>query len=380
MQRYVDRGQIAGLVTLLARRGQVAHLGIYGQMDIAAAIPMREDAIFRIFSMTKPLTSLAILMLYEEGAFHLQYPVLMFLPAFNELKVLTGQTGAGMELAALERPVTIHDLLTHTSGLGYGVDESTPVNSLCQRANLLRPDESSADKIERITKIPLHHQPGKNYTYSIGTDVLGRLVEVVSGLPLDEFFRQRIFEPLGMVDTDFYVPAEKLPRLATLYTPNPMGGLMDVASVPGDPTQFPFGLWTDKSIKPTFLSGGAGLVSTTADYLRFGMMMRNKGELDGVRLVSRKTIELMTAPHLRQDQFFLSGASVGLGVTVMTNPAQAQMLGSIGAYEAGGAAHTNFWFDPGEDMLGLLMVQFIHTIPLMVGMDFKVLAEQAIMD
>jgi CubicO group peptidase (beta-lactamase class C family) len=183
-----------------------------------------------------------------------------------------------------------------------------------------------------------------------------------------------------MVDTDFYVPAEKLPRLATLYTPNPMGGLMDVASVPGDPTQFPFGLWTDKSIKPNFLSGGAGLVSTTADYLRFGMMMRNKGELDGVRLVSRKTIELMTAPHLRQDQFFLSGASVGLGVTVMTNPAQAQMLGSIGAYEAGGAAHTNFWFDPGEDMLGLLMVQFIHTIPLMVGMDFKVLAEQAIMD
>jgi CubicO group peptidase (beta-lactamase class C family) len=254
------------------------------------------------------------------------------------------------------------------------------VNTLCQQANLLRPDESMADKIDRIAKIPLHHQPGKCYTYSIGTDVLGRLVEVVSGLPLDEFFRRRIFEPLGMADTDFYVPVEKLSRLATLYTPAPTGGLMDVASVSSDPTQFPFGLWTDKSIKPAFLSGGAGLVSTTADYLRFGMMMRNKGELDGVRLVSRKTIELMTAPHLRQDQFFLSGASIGLGFTVMTSPAQAQMLGSIGAYEAGGAAHTNFWFDPGEDMLGLLMVQFIHTTPLMVGMDFKVLAEQAIMD
>jgi CubicO group peptidase (beta-lactamase class C family) len=183
-----------------------------------------------------------------------------------------------------------------------------------------------------------------------------------------------------MVDTDFYVPVEKLQRLAHLYTPNPAGGLMDVALVPGDPTQFPFGLWTDKSVKPAFLSGGGGLVSTMTDYLRFGMLMRNKGELDGVRLVSRKTVELMTAPALRPDQFFLSGASSGLGFTVMTSPAQAQMLGSVGAYEASGAAHTNFWADPQEDMLGLLMVQYIHTSPLMVGMDFKVLAESAIKD
>jgi CubicO group peptidase (beta-lactamase class C family) len=183
-----------------------------------------------------------------------------------------------------------------------------------------------------------------------------------------------------MLETDFYVPAEKLPQLATLYTPNPVGGLMDVAGFPGDPSQFPFGLWTDKSVKPAFLSGGAGLVSTTADYLRFAMLMRNKGVLDGVRLVSRKTIELMTAPALYPDQFFVSGASFGLGFTVMTNPAQAQMLGSVGAYEAGGAAHTNVWFDPQEDLLGLLMVQYVHTSSLMVGMDFKVLAEQAIMD
>jgi CubicO group peptidase (beta-lactamase class C family) len=380
MQAYIDRGQAAGLITVLLRRGQVAHIGIHGQMDLAAHSPMRPDAIFRIYSMTKPLTSLAVMMLYEEGAFHLQYPVAMFLPAFNDLKVAAGQSESGLELAPLERPVTIYDLLTHTSGLGYGLDASTSVNALYQQANLLRPDERMEDKIERIVKIPLHHQPGKAYTYSIGTDVLGRLVEVVSGLPLDVFFKRRIFEPLGMADTDFYVPAKKLSRLATLYSSAPTGGLVDVAAIPGDPTQFPFGLWTDKSVKPAFLSGGGGLVSTAADYLRFGMLLRNMGQLDGVRLVSRKTIELMTMPHLSPGQFFINGASYGLGFTVMTSPAGAQMLGSVGAYEAGGAAHTNFFVDPVEDLLGLLMVQYIHTSPLMVSMDFKVLAEQAIVD
>jgi CubicO group peptidase (beta-lactamase class C family) len=380
MQRYIDRGQLAGLITVLVRRGQVAHLGIHGQMDLAAGKPMREDAIFRIFSMTKPLTSLAVLMLYEEGAFHLQYPISMFLPACNELKVLVRQTEIGMELVPLERPVTIFDLLTHTSGLGYGLDASTPVEAMYQKAALLRTDECMADKIDRIVKIPLHHQPGKHYTYSIGVDILGRLVEVVSGMALDAFFAQRIFAPLGMADTGFYVPAEKLPRLAILYTPSPAGGLVDAASVPGDPAQFPFGLWTDKSIKPAFLSGGGGLVSTARDYLRFAMLLRNKGELDGVRLVSRKTIELMTAPHLRPDQYFMPGCSFGLGLTILTDPLQAQMLGSAGAYTAGGAAHTEFWVDPKEDLVGLLMVQYIHTSPLMVGMDFKVMAEQAIAD
>jgi CubicO group peptidase (beta-lactamase class C family) len=380
MQRYIDRGQLAGLITVLVRRGQVAHLGIHGQMDLAAGKPMREDAIFRIFSMTKPLTSLAVLMLYEEGAFHLQYPISMFLPACNELKVLVRQTEVGMELAPLERSVTIFDLLTHTSGLGYGLDASTPVEAMYQKATLLRTDECMADKIDRIVKIPLHHQPGKHYTYSIGVDILGRLVEVVSGMALDAFFAQRIFAPLGMADTGFYVPAEKLPRLAILYTPSPAGGLVDAASVPGDPAQFPFGLWTEKSIKPAFLSGGGGLVSTARDYLRFAMLLRNKGELDGVRLVSRKTIELMTAPHLRPDQYFMPGCSFGLGLTILTDPLQAQMLGSAGAYTAGGAAHTEFWVDPKEDLVGLLMVQYIHTSPLMVGMDFKVMAEQAIAD
>jgi len=378
MQGYVNCQQLAGVITVLMRRGQVAHFGMCGQMDIAAGTPMREDALFRIFSMTKPITSLAVLMLYEEGALHLQYPVGIFMPEFYRLKVLVKQTESGMELAPLERPITIHDLLTHLSGLGYGLDDSSPVNALYRQAHLLRPDETLAEKMERIVQFPLQHQPGKCYSYSISTDVLGRIIEIVSGKPLDEFFKRRIFEPLGMVDTDFYVPPEKRERLATLYTPHPAGGLMDVASVPGDPNEFPFGLWTDKSKKPDFLSGGAGLVSSTADYMRFARLLRNKGELDGVRLLSRKTIELMTSPCLSPDQFFLTGASFGLGLTVMTSPALAQMPGSVGAYEAGGAAHTNVWYDPVEDMLGLLMTQFVHTTSLMVGMDFKVLAASAI--
>jgi CubicO group peptidase (beta-lactamase class C family) len=381
MQGYVERGQLAGLITVLMRRGEVAHFGMYGQMDNATAKPMREDAIFRIFSMTKPITSLAVMMLYEEGVFHLQYPISMFIPELSNLKVLSNQMDAGSEQIPLARPITIHDLLTHTSGLGYGLDNLLPVDALMLQAKMLRMDETLVEKMARLPQFPLHHQPGLRYTYSIGTDVLGRLVEVVSGMPLNTFFKQRIFEPLGMTDTDFYVPPEKADRLATLYTQDPNGKLVDMRAIDSDNLpHFMTGAWVDKEKQPKFLSGGGGLVSTTADYMRFGRMMRGQGELDGVRLVSRKTIELMTTPHLRPDQFFLTGASFGLGFAIMTSPAQAQMLGSVGAYEAGGAAHTNLWYDPHEDLMGLLMVQYVSYTPSMVGTDFKSLAEAAIED
>lgn len=381
MQGYVERGQLAGLVTVLVRRGEVAHCGVFGQMDLATAKPMRADAIFRLFSMTKPLTSLAVLMLYEEGAFHLQYPVSLFIPELANLKVLSNPVDTTSEQVPLARPITIHDLLTHTSGLGYGIDSMLPIDAQLAQAQILRSDESLAEKMTRLAQFPLHHQPGQRYTYSLGTDVLGRLVETVSGMALNEFFRQRIFAPLGMTDTDFYVPPEKLDRLATLYTTDLDGKLADIRAINQSLVpHFMTGVWVTKDYKPKFLSGGAGLVSTAADYLRFGMMLRKHGELDGVRLVGRKTVELMTAPHLRPDQFSIGGASFGLGFTVMTNPAQAQMLGSVGAYEAGGAANTSFWFDPHEDLMGLLMMQYTAYMPCMVGMDFKVLAAQAIVD
>ena len=247
-------------------------------------------------------------------------------------------------------------------------------------ARILRVDELIDEKIQRIVSIPLHHQPGLRHTYSIATDVLGYLVELISGMPLDEFFKQRFFEPLEMVDTDFYVPAGKVDRLAALYTTSPLGGLIDVTVLEGDPTQFPFFLWTDRSIKSRFLSGGGGLVSTASDYYKFASLLRGKGSLDGVRLISRKTIEMMTAIHLRGDRFFVPGCGYGFGVIVVADPAEAQIPASVGAYAGGGAANTEFWYDPVEDLLGVLMTQFISYTPNTIQMDFKVAAMQAIDD
>ena len=381
MQRHVEEGRLAGAVTVLARRGQVAHVGCYGQMDIAARKPMREDAIFRLFSMTKPITSLAVMMLYEEGHFHLSAPIATFIPVFKDMQVFVKQTEAGPQLAPLERPLTIHDLLTHTSGLGYGLDALLPVDALYMQAKLLRPDESLAEKMPRIAQIPLHHQPGVRFTYSIAYDVLGHLVELVSGMALDAFFRQRIFAPLGMPDTDFAIPPEAQTRLATLYTSLPSGELVDITMLEESARPlFLTGAWIDKTERPRFLSGGGGLVSTAADYLRFALLLANKGTLDGVRLLSRKTVELMAAPHLRPEQFFIPGCSSGLGLTVLTDPARAQMLGSPGAYGGGGAANTDFWVDPTEELAGVLMTQYVAAAPHAVTMDFKVLSAQAIAD
>jgi len=378
MRAYVERGQLAGLMTVLARCGKIAHWSMHGQMDLHTGKPIAEDTIFRIFSMTKPITSLAVLMLLEAGDFDLCTPIAEFIPELGDLRVFVRQSETGPEMARLKRPITVFDLLTHSSGLGYGLEASSPVEMMCQQAAVLRMDECLADKIRRLAALPLHHQPGERYTYSIGTDVLGRLIEIVSGKPLDEFLYQRIFDPLGMVDTGFYVPPEKMDRLAALYTTGLDGKLLDLADVPGDPAQFPFGLWTDKSQKPAFLSGGGGLVSTASDYLRFGLMLRNLGELDGVRVVKPETVKLMTAPHLGSEKLNIAGAAYGFGVMVLTDPLQAHLPGSPGAYAAGGAAHTDFWYDPGRDLLGLLMTQYIHYTALAIPIEFKMLAEGAL--
>lgn len=379
MQRSIDQGILAGVVTVLARKGQVAHVGCHGKMDIAAAKPMKEDTIFRIFSMTKPVTSLAVLMLHEEGHFHMNSTVSSFIPAFGNLKVHAD--GDGSRLENLSRPVTIHDLLTHTSGLGYGLEATNSIEDRFMKAGLLDMDEPMADKIARIAEIPLHHQPGLRYTYSMGTDVLGHLVELVSGMALDEFFKKRIFIPLGMTDTDFYVPAEKRSRLSSLYTNSPSGVLQDMATLnPEETAHFMKGAWIDKDRKPRFLSGGGGLVSTASDYLRFALMLRNKGELDGQRLAGRKTVELMTAPCLRQDQFYVPGCSYGLGVTVLTDPALLEISGSAGGFGGSGAANTDFWVDPKEDLIGILMVQYASMKPCTAAQDFKAMAMQAIID
>lgn len=382
MQRWVESGRVAGVVTVLARRGAVAHVGCYGQMGPTAARPMQPDTIFRIYSMTKAVTSLAVMMLLEEGWFQLVHPIAAFLPELKDLRVLSDPMNLESERAAPIRPVTIYDLLTHTSGLGYGLDASSPIEAEYARAQMLRLDEPMSEKLARIAAIPLHHQPGARYTYSVATDVLGRLVEVISGQPLDEFFQTRIFEPLGMPDTGFFVPDGQRHRLADLVTPTPGGRLADITTI--DQTQVPLFMgreWVAKDRRPAFLSGGGGLVSTAGDYLRFVDLLRCGGRAPGgERLVSRKTVECMTAPHLTEAQFMMPGLSAGFGLTVVTDPARAQLIASPGSYGGGGAAHTDFWVDPVEDMAGVFMIQLASAAPVTISMDFKTLAMQAVAD
>ncbi len=381
LQGYVDRGELAGVISLLARRGQLVHASCCGWADIAARRPLEPDALFRMFSFTKSVTTVALMMLYEEGRFHLSDPVARFIPAFGDSQVFVGQTDAGLELAPMERPITLHDLLLHTSGLAYGLFPTTPVEALYQEAGILRMDEPLVEKVPRVATLPLAHQPGKGWTYSVGIDVVGHIVELVSGQPLDVFMRERIFEPLGMVDTDFYAPPEKQERLATLYVPGPGGGLLDVTAVPeANRPPFLVGAWVDKTIKPAFLSGGGGLVSTAADCLRYAMMLLGHGELDGARLLGRKTVELMTQNHLPPELPLPAGVGLGLGVTVVTDMARACIPCSTGSYGAGGAAGTEFWVDPQEEMAGVLMLQYVSDLPRPVNQDFRVLAAQAIVD
>ena len=370
LQRYVDEGKLAGMVALVARHGEVAYQQCVGQMDVATEKPMQRDALFRIFSMTKPIASVALMMLYEEGRFHLTDPVSRFIPGFTDVKVYAGED----ELADLDRDIAIHHLLSHTSGLGYGLEEADPIDLFYREANILRADETLADKMDRLVELPLAFQPGTAWRYSVAVDVIGRLIEVIAGMPLDVFLQQRIFEPLGMVDTAFYTPVDKKARLATLYG---LGKEIKLTDLSGEEMD-----WMAKDYAPKFLSGGGGLVSTTADYARFCQMMLNRGELDGERLLGRKTVELMTTNHLPAGMHPTNdaGGGFGLGFRILTDLAQSRILGSVGAYSWGGAASTSFWIDPQEDLFGVLMLQLMFNQDYPIGQDFRVLTYQALVD
>ena len=373
MQGYVDENKLAGLVTMIARRGKVAHFECFGMMDIESNKPMQSDTIFRIYSMSKPITSVAVMMLYEEGYFQLNDAVSKFIPEFKNVRVFVKKTEAGVEMAEAERKITIRDLLAHTSGLAYGLSEDTPVDEMYQEEKMLKWDETLEEKVRRLVKLPLANQPGSTWRYSVATDVLGYLVEVISGLSFDVFLEERIFEPLGMEDTGFYVPAEKISRFATLYKAE------ETDSFERDETLY----WGDFSKLPRLLSGGGGLVSTASDYMRFCQMLLNGGELDGVRLLSRKTVELMTANHLPDELIrqgnMTKGYGFGLGFGVLLDVAQSEALGSEGEYSWGGAASTGFWIDPNEELIGILMTQFMPYSGRFTK-EFKVLTYQAIVD
>jgi CubicO group peptidase (beta-lactamase class C family) len=386
MQGYVDRVELAGMITVIVRRGQVAHLQCFGHMDLEAGLPMQADTLFRIYSMTKPVSSVAALMLYEYGLYELDDPVSRFIPAFAGLKVCARESDQGLVLTDAEREVTMRDLLTHTSGLIYGNPDGTPLEVVVWQATRGRyykgrdphraRDELSKHTLQEfvsgLVEAPLAHQPGSAWRYSVATDVMGYLVQQISGQPFDDYLQDKVFGPLGMVDTGFYVPPEKLDRLAAVYGP-PEGDGLQLVDAPA----------TSRFARPvTFLSGGGGLVSTASDYVRFSRMLLNGGELEGVRLLGRKTVELMVANHLPPDQhpFDDRGYGFGLGVRVRTSVAQARTLGSVGEYGWSGAADTEFWIDPAEDLIGIYLSQCMPSRLYPVRRQFKVLTYQALVN
>ncbi len=347
MQTYVERGDLSGTLTLLARRGQVFHCATTGLLDVESQRPLPVDGIFRIYSMTKPITVTATLMLMEEGHFLLDDPISNWMPEFADVMVYVGGTADSLGLTDLARPITIRHLLTHSAGLSYGFETNHPVDKLYEQAGLFE-SKSGAEFIERLCGLPLVNQPGEKFWYSMAHDVLGYLIEIISGQSLDVFMAERIFKPLEMVDTGFWIPREKLERLVTMYEPHE-GKLQ-----PSKELDF------NRTVKPPVPSGGGGLLSTAADYLNFAQMLLNRGEFKGRRLLSRKTFEVLTTPHLPFPPNEVAtdfGFSMGLGVAVLTDLSQGNRRGSLGSFGWGGAAGTRFWVDPQEELVGILMAQ-----------------------
>ncbi len=362
-RRYLAPGKIAGALTLVSRGGEVVWLSPLGLRDRERGLPMTEDTIFRIYSMTKPITSVAVMTLYEEGHFQLDDPVGRFLPELAAPQVFVGGTDGGFLTRPVTRPITVRDLLLHTSGLTYGFMEATNVDAAYRARRIGERWEGNdlAGMVKQLGELPLEFSPGERWNYSVATDVLGRLVEVISGKSLDVFFEQRILGPLGMHDTGFHVPVDRVDRFAALYDRAPDKSLRLI----DDPTKSP------SLGKPDLFSGGGGLVSTASDYHRFCRMLLEGGELDGARILGRKTIELMVCNHLPENQDLAhlatgsfsettyNGIGFGLGFAQVIDRIAAQSNGSLGEYFWGGMASTVFWNDPVEDLTVIFMVQFM---------------------
>ena len=379
VQRSIDEKRIAGAITLVARRGRVVWLKPQGMMDREASKPMRPDTMFRICSMTKPITSVAVMMLNEEGHFLLEDPISKYLPEFKNPKVLIQPSSGAAYTIPAAREITIRDLLRHTSGLSYHWnDRLGPLYAAANVAHGLLPyDGTIEDNVKRLAGVPLLFNPGDRWEYSLGVDVLGRLVEVVSGKALDEFFRTRIFEPLGMKDTYFYPPENKLERLATAYTFYAEKGLNRFPDTPITEGSFVYSAdYPYRGAKKLF-AGGAGLTSTAADYARFCQMMLDGGKAGSTRLLSRKSIELMTQDQLGKispDQGF------GLGFGVEGEKVPLSELGSPGEFNWGGFFYTAFSIDPKEQMIVIFMAQLHPTGDLSLDRRVNALAYQAIAD
>ncbi|MFT6435075.1 MAG: CubicO group peptidase (beta-lactamase class C family) [Candidatus Azotimanducaceae bacterium] len=369
MQRYVDDGVVRGISTMVMRKGKVVHAGQFGHLDAEAGLNITPDTIFRIYSMTKPIVSTALMLLHEESAFQLEDPVAKYLPLFGATQVLSPDGS----LVPQTRPMNIRDLMTHTSGLTYDFMEDTAVGQLYREARIMNDATRTLEQtIDALAEIPLASQPGSRWHYSVGIDVAARLIEVMSGQSLGAFLSERMFEPLGMTDTSFGVPHSEINRLSAMY------GLPDLigqdytgtklveAALKGFNERIDVSSTYPTDTPEVFARGGLGLFSTIGDYARFAQMLLNGGRLDGTRIVGRKTLELMHTNHLPSELLPYEllgqandGFGFGLGSRVMTNVAESAGSGSVGEYGWAGAAKTYYWVDPAEDLVGLFMSQYM---------------------
>lgn len=388
MERHIADDKLAGVVTLLARGGQVVHHEAIGGLERDGGEPMCTDAIFRLYSMTKPITCIALMTLYEQGHFQLLDPVSKFIPAFNNLKVAV-EDGPDVDL---EEPVTIRHLLNHTSGLTYSFWEYGAVEAR-YRAARVSAGQPLADFVADLLKLPLAFQPGKAWRYSFAHDVVARLVEVISGQAFDDYLRTHIFDPLGMVDTGFHVPPDKHHRFASMFgsgellSPDITGTQLFDDLEAGENGRIAGPTDSLESSPHHVLRGGHGLVSTALDYLQFCSMMLNGGELDGQRILGRKTVELMTTNHiapallpLEEGGLDKPGFGYGLGFGVLMDVGQSGTIGSNDEFYWSGAASTSFWIDPREQFIGIQLTQFQPMSNFPNAEDFKVAAYQAIID
>lgn len=386
MQQYVANKQIAGAVVLVARKGTIAYMKSAGLQDIETKKPMQDNTIFRIASMTKPITSVAVMMLLEEGRFRLDDPLHKYLPEFKDMKVLVDATVTNGKanadsLAAAKRPITIRHLLTHTAGFTY--HWNARLGPLYDKHGVAHGiglhQETLAESMKKLAALPLTHHPGDEWEYGLSTDVLGYLVEVVSGKSFDEFLRERLFAPLKMNDTHFFLPENKAARLATVYQFSTEKGLVkapDHITLQGRGDYSPHYPVTGPK---RYFSGGAGLSSTATDYARFAQMLLNGGELDGVRLLSRKSIELMTT-DFSKEKTAPFGFGFGLGFGIKNDVTFSGELGSAGSYSWSGAFYTRFWIDAKEQLFAISMVQLLTEGGVDMNEKFPTLVYQAIVD
>jgi CubicO group peptidase (beta-lactamase class C family) len=384
LQKYIDDGKLAGTVILVARNGQIGHFEARGLADRERNSPMKRDTLFRIYSMSKPITSIALMQLYERGLMQIDDPVEKYIPQFADLKVFSMGTYPNFVTRRPDRAMTVRDLLSHQSGLTYGFLARTNVDAAYRQ---LEVDAGGKERnlkgmIDLLATLPLEFSPGDNWNYSLSTDVCGYLVEVISGQRFDDYLQANVFGPLGMSDTGFHVPPGDRSRFAANYAVGPDGNLT-LMDDPGASAYLQ---------PPTMLSGGGGLVSTATDYFRFAQALCHDGELDGTRIIGRKTLELMTSNHLpdgadlmnravgRWAETTFSGIGFGLGFSVTLDPAQAQISGTPGEFAWGGAASTAFWIDPAEDLVVVFMTQLMPSTQYNIRRELRAIVYSALTD